>query len=121
VNPETLAQWLRRLRREFGVQCRLRGDRVSASRFTRLPQVERDALLSSVAQVQAHLERRAERRRRKEQKQSMATVQQRPRKVIGQHVVPGYPHLTRPLFEDEVKRIPARPGRVLGTPYGWRN
>jgi hypothetical protein len=124
TNPPTLSQWLARLRREFGVQCRLDGSgRVRVKGLRRLPAAEKAALFAASAEVQALLGARVRRRsRRKDEEQHrMASPPERPRRVIGQHVVPGYPQLARPLYADEVKLIDVHRARVLGTvPYGWR-
>jgi hypothetical protein len=122
TGPQTLEQWLSRLRREHGLRCRLHGERVRAKGIEKLPPTERAALFASVPQVHALLVRKAERRakRRKQERQHPA-LPQRQRKVIGQMVSPGYPSLTRELFEDEVKDIRPSPRarQLVGLPYGW--
>lgn len=123
IGPLTLPQQLKAWRRR-GVQCRLVDGRVRVSGVKGLTAAERTALLESGPQVQALLGRRAERRRKtdeEEQQHGMANPPERPRRVVGQHVVPGYPALSRPLHADECKQIDLQRARVLGTvPYGWR-
>ena len=121
--PLTLQQQLRAWRRR-GCQCRLddRG-RLRSRGMKQLTAAERDALFASAPMVlDLLLARRAKRRKRDEEQQHVvAKPPERPRRVIGQLVMPGYPQLTRPLYADECKEIDVSRARVLGTvPYGWR-
>lgn len=124
-NPPTLSQWLARLGREFGVRCRLDSSgRVRVKGLRRLPAAERAALFAANAEVQAHLETRARRRqpkKEKEQRPPDAMEPQPGRTVVGMHVTPGYPSLSKLLYEDEVRDIrPSPRARVLqGITYGW--
>lgn len=120
TGPSTLAQQLKAWRRR-GVQCRLVDGRVRVSGVRSLTAAERDALSRSGPQVQALLERRAQRKRKKDEEQPQSkAVAQRERKVVGQVVVAGYPALTRPLYADECRDIPVQRARVLKSiTYGW--
>jgi hypothetical protein len=119
IGPLTLQQQLKAWRRR-GVQCRLDGGRVRVSGVRRLSVAERSALSASSAQVQQLLVQRAQRRKKDEEQQhGMAMPPERPRRVVGHVASPGYPHLARPLYEDECRPVPAH-ARVLGKiPYGW--
>lgn len=112
--------------REFGLKCRLRGDRVSARKFDRLPQDEQQRVLASVPQVHALLvrraERRAERRRQERQQQRRDAMEPQPgRRVVGMQVVAGYPGLSKLVYADEVEDIRPSPRarQLVGLPYGW--
>jgi hypothetical protein len=122
IGPLTLRQWLAELRRR-GVQCRLAAGRVRISGLRKLEAAERAALFASAEQVKELLRERAQRRRakRKTEQAAMATTEpQRPRRVVGHHVVPGYPQLSRLLYEDEVKQIsPTQRARGLPS-HRWR-
>ena len=124
-NPPTPSQWLARLRRNFGVQCRLDGSgRVRVKGLRKLPAAERAALFAASAELQAHLEARARRRqpkKKEKQRPPDAMEPQSGRTVVGMHVTPGYPNLSKLLYEDEVRDIrPSPRARVLqGITYGW--
>ena len=125
TGPQTLAQWLRGLRRR-GVQCRLDDSgRLRSRGLKMLAAAEREALSASAPMVlDLLLERRARRKKRAEEQQHcMSKPQERPRRVVGMHVVPGYPQLSRPLYADECKEIDvlrarARQGSLRLV--GWR-
>ena len=125
TGPLTLEQWLARLGRKFGLKCRLRGDRVSARKFDRLPQDEQQRVLASVHQVHALLVRRVERRaarKSQEQQQRRDAMEPQPgRRVVGMQVVAGYPGLSKLVYADEVKDIRPSPRarQPVGLPYGW--
>jgi TRAP-type C4-dicarboxylate transport system substrate-binding protein len=118
---------VKRLQRK-GVDVSLVGGLMQVDGWKQLPPEEQEALHADRERIVAWLaarelkrQRRAERKRREEEQHVMANPPERPRKVVGQQVVPSYPQLARPLYADEVKEIDVCRARVLGTvPYGWK-
>jgi hypothetical protein len=120
IGPLTLNQQLAAWRRR-GCQCRLddRG-RLRSRGLKKLSVAEREALFASAPMVRDLLLKRRT-KKDEEQQHRMASPPERPRRVIGQHVVPGYPSLSRLLYADEVKDITPSPRarQLQGVTYGW--
>ena len=122
----TLTQLIAKLRRR-GVTFRVVGGEVHVDGWPLLSATEQARLREDREDVKARLEarerrrqERADRKRKKDQQQEAMPQEQKERKVVGQHVVPGYPQLSRPLYADECRTIDTRTARVLKKiSYGW--
>jgi hypothetical protein len=122
-----MTRLLARLRRR-GVTFEIIDGEVHVIGWSLLSAIEKEQMRTDRDNAKARLEarehrrqRRAARRRMKEQQQGDTQAQQQQRRVVGMVASPGYPHLAKPLYEDETRQIDVRRARVLGTvPYGWR-